>query len=146
MKRYQGVKFNSLWDKSTWGLLALTMFFCILPIFFDDDGILPLILCGVIFVFVIAILCSVYYRIDGNQLIVYELFIPKAYPIMNITEIAPTKSILSAPATSLIHRMAIKFDDRKILKSVMPLVISPVRQDEFLSLLKKINPDIKINY
>ena len=146
MKKYNGVKFNSLWDKSTWGLLALTMFFCILPVFFDDDGILPLILCGVVFIFVTLILCSVYYRIDGNQLIVYEFFTPKSYPIMEITEVAQTKSILSAPATSMIHRIAIKFSDRKILKSVMPLVISPVRQDDFISLLKQINPNIKINF
>ena len=33
--------------------------------------------------------------------------------------------------------------DRKILKSYMPLIISPVRQDEFIRQLLAINPEIK---
>ena len=73
-----------------------------------------------------------YYRIDGNKLVVYSLFIPTAYPIDKIKEIKPTKSVLSAPATSLSHRLAITFTDRKILKSYIPLIISPVRQEEFI--------------
>ncbi|MDE7350069.1 MAG: PH domain-containing protein [Muribaculaceae bacterium] len=63
-------------------------------------------------------------------------------PIDKISEIRPTKTILAASATSLTHRIAIKFSDRKILKSSAPLVISPVRQDEFIAHLKAINPNI----
>ncbi|MDE6057550.1 MAG: PH domain-containing protein [Muribaculaceae bacterium] len=51
---------------------------------------------------------------------------------------------MSAPATSLTHRLAIRFSDSKVLKSSAPLVISPVRQDEFIAHLTSINPDIKV--
>ena len=60
-----------------------------------------------------------------------------------IKEIKPTKSVLSSPATSLSHRLAITFTDRKILKSYIPLIISPVRQDEFIRQLLSVNPEIK---
>ena len=82
--------------------------------------------------FVLVTFLSIYYRIDGDKLVVYTFFIPTAYPIDKIKEIKPTKSVLSSPATSLSHRLAITFTDRKILKSSIPLIISPVRQDEFI--------------
>ena len=82
--------------------------------------------------FVLVTLLSIYYRIDGDKLVVYSFFIPTAYPIDKIKEIKPTKSVLSSPATSLSHRLAITFTDRKILKSSIPLIISPVHQDEFI--------------
>ena len=86
---------------------------------------------------------SIYYRIDGDRLVVYSFFIPTAYPVDKIKEIKPTMSVLSSPATSLTHRLAITFTDRKILKSYIPLVISPVRQDEFIRQLLTVNPEIK---
>lgn len=86
---------------------------------------------------------SIYYRIDGDKLVVYTFFIPTAYPIDKIKEIKPTKSVLSSPATSLTHRLAITFTDRKILKSSIPLIISPVRQEEFIQQLLSVNPEIK---
>lgn len=92
--------------------------------------------------FVLVTFCSIYYKIDGNKLVVYSFFIPTAYPIDKIKEIKPTKSILSSPATSLTHRLAITFTDRKILKSSIPLIISPVHQDVFIRQLLSINPDI----
>ena len=52
--------------------------------------------------------------------------------------------MLSAPATSFTHRLAIKFSDRKILKSSMPVIISPDRQKEFMDQLLSINPNIKV--
>ncbi len=94
-------------------------------------------------VFVLLTLLGCYYRIDGENLVVYSFFIPTVYPINKIKSIKPTKSILSAPAISLIHRIAITFTDRKVLKSSMPLVISPVRQDEFIVQLRSTNPDIE---
>lgn len=75
---------------------------------------------------------SIYYRIDGDKLVVYSFFIPTAYPIDKIKEIKATKCVLSSPATSLSHRLAITFTDWKILKSSIPLIISPVRQEEFI--------------
>ena len=86
---------------------------------------------------------SINNRNDAENLLLYTFFIPTAYPIDKIKEIKPTKSVLSSPATSLSHRLAITFTDRKILKSYIPLIISPVRQDEFIRQLLSVNPEIK---
>jgi hypothetical protein len=108
-----------------------------------DDGIWPTIICLVMLAFVMVTFLSIYYRIDGDKLVVYTFFIPTTYSIDKIKEIKPTKSVLSSPATSLTHRLAITFTDRKILKSSIPLIISPVLQDEFIRQLLSINPKIK---
>ena len=123
-------------------MLGLVAVCCVLPCFMDD-GIWPTIICLVMLAFVLVTLLCIYYQIDGDQLVVYSFFIPTAYPIDKIKEINPTKSVLSSPATSLAHRLAITFTDRKILKSSIPLIISPVRQEEFIRHLLSINPEIK---
>ena len=142
MKKYSGQRYNSRWDGSSWAMVGLVTLCCIVPSFLDD-GIWPTIICLVMLAFVFITFISIYYRISGNKLVVYQFFIPTAYPIDKIKSIKPTKSILSAPATSLTHRIAISFTDRKVLKSSMPLVISPVRQEEFIAQLRRINPDIE---
>ena len=142
MKKFGGIRYNSWWDGSTWCILGLVAVCCVVPCFLDD-GIWPTIVCLVMLAFVLVTCLSIYYRIDGDKLVVYSFFIPTAYPIDKIKEIKPTKSVLSSPATSLTHRLAITFTDRKILKSYMPLIISPVRQEEFIRHLRSINPEIK---
>ena len=144
MKKFGGIRYNSVWDGSTWFIIGLVTICCILPCFLDD-GIGPVIICVIMLVFTLITFMSVYYRIDGNKLVVYTFFIPQVYPIEQIKEIKPTKSVLSAPATSLNHRLAITFTDRSILKSTMPLIISPVRQDDFIGQLLAINPEIQHN-
>ncbi len=135
-------RYNSQWDGSTWFILGLVVVCCIVPCFLDD-GIWPTIICIVMLAFVLVTFLSIYYRIEGDKLVVYSFFIPTAYPIDKIKEIKPTKSVLSSPATSLTHRLAITFTDRKILKSTIPLIISPVRQEQFIRNLLSINPEIK---
>lgn len=142
MKKSSGTRYNSIWDESTWFILGLVAACCIVPCFLDD-GIWPTIICLIMLIFVLVTFLSIYYRIDGDKLVVYTFFIPTAYPIDEIKEIKPTKSVLSSPATSLTHRLAITFTDRKILKSTTPLIISPVRQEEFIRQLQTINPEIK---
>ncbi len=142
MEKFGGIRYNSRWDESTWCILGLVAVCCVVPCFLDD-GIWPTIVCLVMLAFVLVTFLSIYYRIDGDKLVVYSFFIPTAYPIDKIKEIKPTKSVLSSPATSLTHRLAITFTDRKILKSYMPLIISPVRQEEFIRHLRSINPEIK---
>ena len=142
MKKFGGIRYNSWWDGSTWCILGLVAVCCVVPCFLDD-GIWPTIVCLVMLAFVLVTFLSIYYRIDGDKLVVYSFFIPTAYPIDKIKEIKPTKSVLSSPATSLTHRLAITFTDRKILKSYMTLIISPVRQEEFIRHLRSINPEIK---
>ncbi len=142
MEKFEGVRYNSMWDGSTWFILGLVAVCCVVPCFLDD-GIWPTIICLVMLAFVLVTLLSIYYRIDGDKLVVYTFFIPTVYPIDKIKEIKPTKSVLSSPATSLSHRMAITFTERNILKSSSPLIISPVRQEEFIRQLLSINPEIK---
>lgn len=144
MKKYQGIRFNSRWDSSTWAIITLVVACCMANCLIDD-GIWPLIISLVMLVFVLICFLSIFYRIDGDNLVVYQFFIPQAYPIHKIKEIKPTKVWLSAPATSIKHRIAITFTDRAILKSTMPLIISPVRQPEFIDLLLSVNPDIKFS-
>ena len=141
MEKFGGTRYNSQWDGSTWFILALVAACCIVPCFMDD-GIWPTIICLVMLAFILLIFISIYYRIDGNKLVVYQFFIPTVFPIDKIKEVKPTKSVLSAPATSLTHRLAITFTDRKILKSSMPIIISPVRQEDFIRQLLSINPCI----
>lgn len=63
---------------------------------------------------------------------------------MKIGVIEPTKSLLSAPATSLTRRIAISFTDRTVLKSAMPIIISPADTERFINTLVSINPEIKV--
>ncbi|MDE6228044.1 MAG: PH domain-containing protein [Muribaculaceae bacterium] len=142
MKKYKGSLYRSRWDASTWGLLLLVVAGCILPFFFDDDGLMPVLVSVWALIAMVVILRGIFYRIDGKELVVYQFYIPKAYPIDKIAEIIPVKSYLSAPATSFTHRIGIRFSDRKILKSTMLLVISPEREEEFIKQLKTVNPDI----
>ncbi|MDE6717571.1 MAG: PH domain-containing protein [Muribaculaceae bacterium] len=143
MRKYGGIKFKSLWDGSTWFIIGLVAIFTVLPCFLDKDGVAPVLIASLSLIFVITALSSIYYKIDGDNLVVYEGFIPKAYPISRIKTIRQTNNILSAPATSFKRRLAITFSDSSILKSSAPLMISPVHQDEFIRLLRQINPGIE---
>lgn len=142
MENFGGTRYSSMWDGSTWFILGLVAVCCVVPCFLDD-GIWPTIICIVMLAFVLVTFLSIYYHIEGDKLVVYSFLIPTAYPIDKIKEIKPTKSVLSSPATSLTHRLAITFTDWKILKSSIPLIISPVRQEEFIRHLLSINPEIK---
>lgn len=136
------IKYKSRWDASTWTIISIVMICCIIPCFTAEHLLTPIIICIAALAFIIVAFQSIYYVVDGNQLIVYTFFIPRRYPIDKIKEIQPSNSILSAPATSITRRLAITFTDRKILKSYMPLLISPENQDDFITHLLSINPNI----
>jgi hypothetical protein len=142
MEKFEGTKYNSMWDGSTWCMLGLVAVCCLVPCCIDHSLWL-VILCFAMLAFVLLTFIGIYYRIDGDKLVVYSFFVPISYPIDKIKEIKPTKSVLSSPATSLSHRLAVTFTDRKILKSTTPLIISPVRQEEFIRQSLSINPEIK---
>lgn len=142
MEKFGGTRYNSMWDGSTWFMLGIVVACCLVPCFLDHSLWL-VTLCLAMLAFVLLTFIGIYYRIDRDKLVVYSFFVPTAYPIDKIKEIKPTKSVLSSPATSLSHRLAITFTDRKILKSTTPLIISPVHQEEFIRQLLSINPQIK---
>lgn len=137
--------YRARWDSSTWGMIGLVGVCCVCPLIFDDDGLLPVLVCVGMLALVIVCLLSVYYRIEGDQLLVYTFFIPHAYLIGKITEVYRIKTYLSAPATSLTRRLAIRFSDKSVLKSIDPLVISPADEKEFIGHLLEINRGIKVS-
>lgn len=141
-----GTRYNSLCDWSTWLMVFFVMAGVLWPLMIDGDTIYRLILIGIAVAFVILeviLYKGTYYCITDDSLVVYVFFKPTVLPIDKIESVLPTRSLLSAPATSLAHRLAIKFSDRKVLKSSMPLIISPVRQQAFIAQLVSINPNIR---
>lgn len=64
-------------------------------------------------------------------------FLPSRFDVKNAVSVRPTRSILSAPATSL-DRLEVKF------KKGQPLVVSPRDKQGFVAALKAVNPGIKV--
>lgn len=143
MEKLGGTRYNSYWDFMTWFIVTFTIACSSIPCFLVG-GIIPVIISIVIPLFVIIALFGIYYKIVGDKLIIYDFFRPKVYPIDKIAEIKPTKSILSAPATSISRRLAIKFTDKTIHDNSTPLIISPVHQQKFIRQLLSVNPNIII--
>lgn len=87
---------------------------------------------------------SVKYQICDRRLGIRNfLYKWEWFPVDKISEVKKTTGILSSAALST-RRVAIKFSDRSILKSSMPLEISPKDRDGFITRLKEINPDIEV--
>lgn len=106
----------------------------------------PIEICLFIFIVILFgyLISTTKYAIRGNELGIRDLTLKwKWLPIDKIESIKPTRSILASSALSF-DRISIKFSDRKILKSSMPLEISPKDKEGFLKALKSINPKIKI--
>lgn len=93
--------------------------------------------------FGVVLIVGCWYEIDGDQLVVYLFFRPNRFPIDKIAEVKKTTGILATAGMSC-RRVSIKFADRSVLKSSMPLEISPKDRDGFIAELKEINPDIKV--
>lgn len=93
--------------------------------------------------FGVVLITGCWYEIDGDQLVVYQFFRPNRFPIDKIAEVKKTTGILATAGMSC-RRVSIKFADRSVLKSSMPLEISPKNRDGFIAELKEINPDIKV--
>lgn len=136
------IRFKPTYDGFTVAVIAFAALICFgLPLL-DFDWI-SFSICVIAFLLIFIPFFSIYYVIDGDMLFVHYCYISNRYPISEIREIKPTKSIISAPAPSLSGRIAIYFN-RKAIKSSMPLVISPAECREFINRLTEINPDIKV--
>lgn len=138
-------RYNSLLDWSTWLIVGLVEAVCLFPLLLDDDTTMRAVIIGVavlLLIFFIIMFKGTYFEIRDNDLVIYEFFRPSNFPIDKIESITPIKTILACSATSLVNRLAIKFSDRKVLKSSMPLIISPVHQKDFINQLLEKNPNI----
>lgn len=132
-------------SKVDWWVPAIVIFsvaYCMaIPMIFGD--LLPGILLSLaVLAIELLIFTGIKYEIRGDQLGIRSFFHWQWYPIGKITEARKKRGVLSAAALSY-HRIAIRFSDRSILKSALPLEISPKERDAFLARLKEINPDIK---
>jgi len=74
---------------------------------------------------------------DNRQLIISNMFglAKSRKDIMKMTRISKTRSIMSAPASSL-KRIRIDYMESRFFNEI---VISPYQQDDFIAELKKIN-------
>ncbi len=84
-----------------------------------------------------------WYEIAGDTLVIYNLFQSLRAPIAKIREVRYKKGYLAGAASSF-DRLAISFTDRSVLKSAMPIEISPADRDGFVARLKEINPAIEV--
>ena len=108
-------------------------------------GIVVICVFLLIVLLLIWMITTVKYAIKGNELGVRNLAYKwDWFPIEKIESIKPVKSVLAGAALSF-NRLSIKFTDRKVLKSTMPLEIAPKDQNEFINDLKSLNPKIIIN-
>lgn len=83
------------------------------------------------------------YEIYDQYLIVYQFFKPHRFPIAKIKSVTYTVGYLATAGMSS-RRVSIKFTDRSVMKSSMPIEISPKDRDGFCAQLKNINPEIEI--
>ena len=126
-----------------WHIYAIIPFF-ILCCMLGGDYVLGLLFSIPICVLISILIATTKYTVRGQEFGVKYLFRWHWFPIVKIDSIRQIHSIVSAPALST-HRIAIKFSDRKILKSFAPLEISPKDRDGFINALLKVNPDIKVD-
>lgn len=91
----------------------------------------------------VILFCGCWYEIDGDTLVVYQFFRAHRLPIMKIKEVRKTIGYLATAGMSS-RRVSIKFTDRSVLKSAMPIEISPKDRDGFIKHLREINPDITV--
>jgi len=139
------VRYDSAWGWSAAAVIGFAALVCFAPLLSGFDWTVAGI-AAICFLLILCPFCGTYYKIVEGNLIVYYCFYSKKYPVAKIAEIRPTKTWLSAPAISLSKRIAITFSDRNVLKSSMPLVISPAKQKDFIAHLRSLNPDIKLSF
>lgn len=108
-----------------------------LPVIVEDMSIAVIAIDTLILLFVTALLVSVSYDINGETLTVRCCYVMKeTYRITDIIEIKKSRTIMSAPASSL-DRLELKIGRKT-------LIISPCRKSEFVAELMAINPDIRL--
>lgn len=84
-----------------------------------------------------------WYAIEGETLIIYQFFRPHRMPVAKIKEIRYVRGFLAGPALST-RRIAIRFKDRSVTRSAIPVEISPRDREAFVSQLLAINPGIAV--
>lgn len=108
----------------------------------DSTGCYALIIGGGMIVLYIVLIFGCWYEIDGDNLVIYQFFRPTRLPISKIKSVKKTTGYLATAGMSHL-RVTITLTDRSILKSSMPIEISPKDRDGFIAALISINTEIK---
>jgi len=96
------------------------------------------LIAAAVIAFLIYLYFATSYIIDGDKLIIKIGFLgTRVIPVMSITSIESTGSLLSAPAFSINDRLQVNAGGNSV-------VISPKRPGAFCDDLQEINPDIVI--
>lgn len=136
--------YKSKIDWWVYSLIPFVFLFCMVgPILTDSDYWFGIFMAIPFSVFIYILITLTKYAIRGNEFGVKDLMGWHWFPIDKIESVAHINSILASAALST-HRIAIKFSDRKILKSYAPIEISPKDDKEFIAELLRINPNIKV--
>ena len=128
-----------------WILIFVLTFTLLMICSITEDGLSwpgRVVICVFFFIFLLLIwiITTFKYAIRGNELGIRNLVYKWEWlPIEKIESIKPVKSVFAGPALSF-NSLSIKFTDRRVLKSTMPLEIAPKDQNEFIRALKSINP------
>ncbi len=140
----ENIIFKSRVDWWVYALIPFIFICCLLvPILTKSGYWVELALTILFCTIVVLTLNSIQYAIRGNEMGVRYLYKWQWFPIEEIESVKPVNSILSSAALST-HRIAIRFKDRKFLKSFAPLEISPKDENGFIQELLRINPNIKV--
>ncbi len=111
---------------------------CCLPGFSEEGGWRLLIGIGITLSLLLLLLFAIRYTIDGTTLRVTVLVFNDEFDLTKLVSVTPTRTILSAPASSL-KRIRLEFSNGDAV------VISPRHQEDFLAELRRINPKVKID-
>jgi len=134
--------FRSRIDWWVWGVIVLSLL-TVLAAALSGSWIIALCY-GILLIGLEAVgFFGVWYEIDGDTLVVYNLFHPTRMPISKIAEVRYCRGYIAGPAMSA-KRLSIKFTDRSVLKSSMPIEISPADRDGFVEALLAENPAIRV--
>ena len=148
MEKVKRTRYNSRLDWLIITIVGVVVVFVVALNMFLGGWMAVLITLPILMIILLGMTCC-WYEIDGDRLVVHDLITAKSFPIDKILSVAPTKLWLAAPAASLLHRIEIKFSDPAAVRGARTmlagnsLIISPVRQKEFIHQLLTINPSIQ---
>lgn len=131
-------KYRSATDIWMLLLIFLPMMYPIYEGIATKDAGLILAFVGLI-LFILSFFMMISYEVNEDKLVIRTfIFGKQTIAIADITSVKKTYNPLSAPAMS-INRLEIKYGTKYDYA-----LISPVRRQEFIAELLKINPDIKV--
>lgn len=140
-----GVIYKSKVDWWVPGVVIVTFVVCMTGSLLSGKiSVIDIVIASLCIILEVVMFASVKYQICDGKVGIRNFFYRwEWFPVDKISEVKKMSSILSSAALSA-KRVSIKFSDKKILKSSMPLEISPQDRDGFIAHLKEINPEIAV--